>query len=172
MPNNLIRNHYSELWPPILKPWTQYLISCRTAFDGDLDKLVLLAAIATMSLADARHTDASYDELKSGEKRIEPQHTNFLSLSEFTNIPRETVRRKTEDLIAKGWVVRSEKGLFVSRSASSELEVISSMAFDLIMHIHGVVSKGLVSAKKKQKRKKQEDQAERANPRNKAPGEV
>ena len=86
--------------------------------------------------------------MKSGEKRIEPQHTNFLSLSEFTNIPRETVRRKIEDLIAKGWVVRSKKGLMVSCSASSELEDLSSMAFDLLMHIHGVISKGLVSARK------------------------
>jgi hypothetical protein len=154
MPKNLIRNHYSELWPPILEPWTRYLITCRTAFDGDLDKLVLLAAIATMSLAAARHADVSYDELKSGERRIEPQHTNFLSLSEFTHIPRETVRRKTEDLIAKGWVVRSEKGLFVSQSAAGELEDLSVMAFDLLTHIHGVISKGLTSARKKPKRKK------------------
>ncbi|MFN4142639.1 hypothetical protein [Aestuariivirga sp.] len=152
MSENLIRNHYSELWPPILEPWTRYLIACRTAFDGDLDKLVLLAAIATMSLAQARNAEASYDELKSGEKRIEPQLTNFLSLAEFTQIPRETVRRKTEDLIAKGLVIRSDKGLFVSQGAASELEDLSVMAFDLLMHIHGVIANGMVSAQTKQRR--------------------
>ena len=153
MPRNLIRDHYSELWPPILEPWTRYLIACRSEFDGDLDKLVLLAAIATMSLAEARSTAASYDELKSGKKRIEPRHTNFFSLAEFTRIPRETVRRKIEELISKGWVVRSEKGLSISRSAPSELEYLSVMAFDLLMHIHDVISKGPRSSKKKSRRK-------------------
>jgi hypothetical protein len=69
------------------------------------------------------------------------------------------MRRKTEDLIAKGWVIRSEKGLVVSRSASSELEDISVMAFDLLMHTHGVIANGLVSAGKKKSRKKPKRQA-------------
>lgn len=152
--SKLMRKHYSELWPPILEPWTRYLIACRKAFAGDLDKLVILAAIATMSLADAPAVLASYDELKSGEKRIEPRHTNFFSLAEFTQIPRETVRRKTEELIDKGWVVRTEKGLSVSRSASSELEDVSQMAFDLLVHIHTIISNGLVSAKRDANRRR------------------
>lgn len=154
MTKNLVRNHFSELWPPILEPWTRYLIACRSAFDGDFDKLILLAAIATMSLADAQKIKASYDELKSGTKRIDPRHTNFYSLSQFTKIPRETVRRKTEELIARGWVVRTYKGLSVSRSASSELEDLSAMAFDLLTHIHKTISRGMATANQKSSKRR------------------
>jgi DNA-binding IclR family transcriptional regulator len=35
---------------------------------------------------------------------------NALSISEATGIPRETVRRKIDMLINKGWVYKNEKG--------------------------------------------------------------
>lgn len=154
MPVNPIRRHFSELWPPILAPWTQYLVSCRAAFGGDLDKMIILAAIATMSLAYAGGASASYDDLKSGRKKIIPRPMNTLSLAEWTGIPRETVRRKVEDLVAMGWVVRSENNLAVSQRAATDLERISAMAFELVVHIHGVVAAGPRSRQGKNARKK------------------
>jgi hypothetical protein len=48
----LLREHYVEIWPKILEPWTQYLISARSEFDGDMDKMIILAVIGLMSLQD------------------------------------------------------------------------------------------------------------------------
>jgi len=45
--------------------------------------------------------------------------TNAFSISAATGIPRETVRRKIDKLIEKGWIVKTEKGdLTVSDTVS------------------------------------------------------
>jgi hypothetical protein len=146
MPTDLVREKYTELWPPILVPWTKYLIACRKAFDGDLDKMLILAAIATMTLADAAGVRASYDELKSGRRKVAPRPTNYLSIANFTAIPKETVRRKTDVMIAKGWVTRADGGLVISQKASADFEHVSADAFRLLSHIHKTIeSAGMVS---------------------------
>ncbi len=153
MSTNLIRENYAELWPPILLPWTKYLIDCRKAFDGDLDKMLILAAIATMSLADAAATGASYDDLKSGKRKITPRPTNYLSIANFTGIARETVRRKTDDMIANGWITKEGGGLAISRQASSDFEQLSAEAFDLLIHIHRTIENSFVAGEGRNKRK-------------------
>jgi hypothetical protein len=50
--STLMRERYVEIWPKILDPWTQYLIAARSAFDGDMDKMLVLAVIGAMSLQD------------------------------------------------------------------------------------------------------------------------
>lgn len=139
MPTDVIREKYTELWPPILAPWTSYLIACRKAFDGDLDKMLILAAIATMTLTDAAETRASYDELKSGQRKIVPRSTNYLSIANFTAIPKETVRRKTDDMIANGWVTKGDGGLVIGQKAIIDFEHLSADAFRLLAHIHKTI---------------------------------
>jgi hypothetical protein len=136
MPTNVVSEKYTELWPPILGPWTNYLIACRKAFGGDLDKMLILAAIATMTLADAAETRASYDDLKSGRRKIAPRPTNYLSIANFTAIPKETVRRKTDDMIAKGWVTKGDGGLVIGQKATTDFEHVSADAFRLLARIH------------------------------------
>ena len=41
-------------------------------------------------------------------KNLEP--TNAYSISEATGIPKETVRRKIDKLVEKGWLVKSVRG--------------------------------------------------------------
>jgi DNA-binding IclR family transcriptional regulator len=41
--------------------------------------------------------------------RVEALPINLQSISEFTGIPRETVRRKLEILIQKGWIKRDNR---------------------------------------------------------------
>ena len=46
--------------------------------------------------------------LKDENRRYNP--TNAYSISQATGIPRETVRRRIEKLVKKGWMVKNSRG--------------------------------------------------------------
>jgi hypothetical protein len=134
-----IRENYAAIWPPILHPWTDYLIACRKAFDGDLDAMLILAAIGTMTLkgfesgsADAR--TISYDDMLAADYAGPAARAiNAESIAAFISIPKETVRRKVNGLIKRGWVARGDKGtLRATRQSASDLNQLSGATFELI----------------------------------------
>ena len=142
----LIRERYVEVWPKILDPWTQYLIAARSAFDGDMDKMIVLAVIGLMSLQDhgllARDPRSlSYDDLTAPEARpADARPINIESISLYTGIPRESVRRKVRELIARKWVARDTRGyLVVLPAAAIELEALSTLLFQLIGRIASAI---------------------------------
>jgi hypothetical protein len=137
-----LRQRYVEIWPKILDPWTGYLISARSAFDGDLDKMIVLAVIGLMSLQDSglalRDPPViSYDDVSRPDATAaNPRPINVESISHFTSIPRESVRRKVKELIARKWVARDARGyLTVLPAAAAELEPLSAQMFRLIGQI-------------------------------------
>lgn len=144
--STLMRERYVEIWPKILDPWTQYLIAARSAFDGDMDKMLVLAVIGAMSLQDkgfplrdpAPH---SYDDLLSpNATALEPRPINIESIALFTGIPRESVRRKVLDLMARKWVARTAQGyLVVLPAAAVDLEALSAQLFRLIGQITSAI---------------------------------
>lgn len=91
---------------------TRYLVECRKACDGDLDLFLIIAIIGERTFSAVRApVSMSHDEFVKGTVgNIEPQPINLQSIADFSGIPRETVRRKLELLIARGWVQRGEHG--------------------------------------------------------------
>ena len=52
----------------------------------------------------------SQEEFYTGTVRdVRPLAINLQSISDYSGIPRETVRRKLETLLAKGWIERDER---------------------------------------------------------------
>lgn len=87
---------------------TDHLIRCRRACDGDLDLFLVMAIIGerTFSAGNAPD-DMSHQAFVTGTvENIQPLPINLQSIADFSGIPRETVRRKLDALIAKGWVKR------------------------------------------------------------------
>lgn len=145
--STLIRERYVDIWPKILDPWTQYLIAARSAFDGDMDKMVILAVIGLMSLQDKGSplrgpTILSYDDLmRHDSTALDPRPINIESIALFTGIPRESVRRKVRELIARKWVARYAQGyLVVLPAAAVDLEALSSQLFRLIGQISSAIN--------------------------------
>ncbi len=85
------------------------------AFDGDLLMPIVLGEIAHHNvvrfysgkgdcMAVRDRVGPEYEPLKN----LEP--SNAFSISEATGIPRETVRRKIDKLIQRGWLVKNARG--------------------------------------------------------------
>lgn len=91
---------------------TRYLVECRRACDGDLDLFLIMAIVGerTFNAIHAPESMSHSDFVSGTVGQIEPLPINLQSIADFSGIPRETVRRKLELLIARGWVVRGQHG--------------------------------------------------------------
>jgi hypothetical protein len=87
------------------------LIRVRARFDGDLDQYLLYLIFLLGELA---QMVASAEAEARGEppRPLQRKGMNALSLSDITLIPRETARRKLQQLVADGYLRREGEGLY------------------------------------------------------------
>jgi len=90
---------------------TRHLIACRRACEGDLDLFLVLTIIGERTFTPRNvPDDMSFADFRDGTvKSVTPAAINLQSIADYSGIPRETVRRKIEALIAKGWVERNDR---------------------------------------------------------------
>lgn len=79
------------------------LVRVRSRFDGDLDQYLLFLVFVLAELSQSMATGSSRQR----------RGLNALSLSEITQIPRETARRKLRTLADHGYLERDAEGLYV-----------------------------------------------------------
>ena len=82
-------------------------------FEGDLIMAMVLGEIGHHNVSsfysnECKPGDIHKREVSPSTWRKDLHPTNAYSLSEATGIPRETIRRKIDKLLKKGWVVKSE----------------------------------------------------------------
>jgi DNA-binding MarR family transcriptional regulator len=118
-----LRTHFGQIWPVHNDAFCELLVSLRRHFDGDLDRMLVLAIIGSRHLARGRIDHMSYHQVISGKKPEKaPAPINVQSIADYSGIPRETVRRKVRDLEQSGWVERSDDGLLtVGHRAAQDL---------------------------------------------------
>lgn len=101
-----IRRHATVLAQHVNEPLVHYLVVGR-GLCRDLDTLLVLLVIVQRA---NRHPEfARLDPTDLAEGRIGQIPTlavNLQSIADSTGIPRETVRRKVNDLVRMGWVSR------------------------------------------------------------------
>jgi predicted transcriptional regulator len=120
---DFLKARFGYIWPVHNDAFCELLVTLRRHFDGDLDRMLVLAIVASRHLARGRLDDISYHQLISEEKPEKgPAPINVQSIADYAGIPRETVRRKVRDLEQSGWVKRNDKGLLtVDARAAQEL---------------------------------------------------
>ena len=91
-------DHDADAFRAHVRAFSELLIVLRRELDNDLDKGLIMAVIAE------RHF-AALDKTRAGSTGV-----NTLSVSLYSQIPRETVRRKVKALISRGWVVSDSRG--------------------------------------------------------------
>jgi hypothetical protein len=117
-----LKRDFGHIWPVHVEHFAELLITLRRQFDGDLDRLLIMAVIGVRTLPPQRVEGRSFTEFQSGALDAQPSVINVQSISDTTGIPRETVRRKVAQLEAKGWVERREGGeLVVAPRAREDL---------------------------------------------------
>ena len=84
-------------------------------FEGDLIMPIVLGEIAHHNILKFYSPTGEYQDIEriiardpDWHQRLEP--SNAFSISEATGIPRETVRRKVDKLVKKGWLARNARG--------------------------------------------------------------
>jgi len=97
------------------KFFINYLRSVYREFDGDLVLAIVLGELVHSHISHcfmgSKAVLRTYEEaLKDPALWERPSTWNASSLSAAAGIPRETVRRKIETLICKGWLNRNRKG--------------------------------------------------------------
>jgi hypothetical protein len=114
---------FGRVWPIHNAAFGELLMEFRRHFGGDLDRLLVLAIIGSRTLARGRIDGMSYDEdMSLDHDNSDPAPINLQSLSVYSGIPRETVRRKVRDLERMGWIIRRDKGyLIASERAARDL---------------------------------------------------
>lgn len=92
-----------------------YMRNLYREFGGDMLLNIVLGEIGTRNVGyffdaakDSIESEDVLTDVSEHEKLLRP--CNTLSISEATGVPRETVRRKVDMLIKKGWVYKNEKG--------------------------------------------------------------
>lgn len=89
---------------------TEHLARTYAAFDGDLTAALVLGAVGQYNyqrfydevLSKADNSTAL--RIQDDPSTLLPRPCNVMSVSYYTGIPRETVRRKVRWLIRKGWI--------------------------------------------------------------------
>ncbi len=121
-----IRDKFGTIWPAHVGSLTQLIIACRRSFDGDLDMFLVMCVIGDRSFSARKaDPDMDYDGFRNTSV-TQPEDINIKSISDFSGIPRETVRRKVAQLTEKGWVSRNADGFIVAtRKAKTDLEPLT-----------------------------------------------
>ena len=91
------------------------LVRIRGRFDGDLDQYLLYLVFVLQEIS------------SSGNGAGRTRGLNALSLSEITQIPRETARRKLLALARAGYLRRDEEGLYYLGDAYGVEEVLNEL---------------------------------------------
>lgn len=128
---NRLRENYGQVHALHVAALTRHLIACREVCDGDLDLFLVLTIIGErcFSPMNAPAQMSHADFIERSVTSVRPVAINVQSIADYSGIPRETVRRKIETLIAKGWIRRDErKFITVTDQAKDQLSGLTASA--------------------------------------------
>lgn len=131
-----LKARFGTIWPVHVETLTWFLIECRRHFGGDLDRFLVLCVVGDRSLSRGRtRPDLTYAEFEAGEAGlIMPEPLNARSISDYSGIPRETVRRKVQELMDLGWVERDDSGyLRATTKVRTDLAPLTEASFKYIV---------------------------------------
>lgn len=134
MKRDIIKQNFGQIWPIHVKNLTELLITFRESI-GDLDLVIVLSVVGRSTMSERRAGKfLNYEKLfGEWEGLPEPEAINTRSIADYTGIPRETVRRKINELVERGWVTRDSQGsLKVTARCAKDLEATTDHGIDYL----------------------------------------
>jgi hypothetical protein len=120
-----VRGNLARIWPVHLAGFTRLLGALRRAVGGDLDLVLILAVIADRTPREAwsQRLSPSGRLTRGNPERVWQEPINVQSIADSCGIQKETVRRKVNELVKRGWIARDRLGyLSVTRQAAQGLK--------------------------------------------------
>ncbi len=119
-----ILDHFGRIHAESVAALCHYLIECRRFFAGDLDLFLVLVIVGERTFAQRNAPDISFDQWATASvDSVKHEAINLQSIADYSGIPRETVRRKLDWLIERGWVARdSRRYFYATDKAKHDLE--------------------------------------------------
>ena len=119
----VINKNFSKIAPYWFKLMSNWLIRAYNDF-GDIDKFIILIYFINKDLIFCRKNGLIIDyETFYNDKSIEIPKINISDISKDLIIPKESVRRKIQDLEKEGVIRKSGKKIFVDSSAFIKAKV-------------------------------------------------
>jgi hypothetical protein len=142
----LFRSDFARFQGIWVEEHLRLMKALRAHFGNDLDKVMITAAIGQQQLRDPALPRRAYPPDPEGKLVGDPaRFTNVDRLAAATGIPRESVRRKVNELIAAGWVERvGTRGLAVCPRAAVEMQPATQTVFDVLDRMFAEFAMGLV----------------------------
>jgi Fic family protein len=114
---SLFRTKYAVTQYNVVQFLADHLADLSRVFDPDLQAVVVLALVGQMELqARIRSNFSGGGEMPDSDRVGAPPRINASSIAAVRGIPRETVRRKLDDLGRRGWIARDKKGRHIKTS--------------------------------------------------------
>jgi hypothetical protein len=138
-----ILRDFGSIWPRHVSSLTQFLIDCRKHFDGDIDLFLVLCVIGDRTFSEQHApSDMDFGTWSSASvSHVRSIEINVQSLSDYSGIPRETVRRKLIILVDKGWVARDERGFITATDkAKEDLAPLTTVSLGYLSRMKAVLS--------------------------------
>ena len=133
---------FGRIWPKHVASLTQFLIECRKHFDGDVDLFIVLCVIGDRTFSQ-RHVPEGMDFNTwnaTPVADVRSEEINIQSISDFSGIPRETVRRKLAALVEREWVIRDERGFITATDkAKHDLAPLTSSSLTYLARMKAVL---------------------------------
>lgn len=137
----LVADNYPAISRNLLRPLLHLFSLSREACSGDIDKFLIMLVIAIRTTEHEGFATSTPAQLISGEIPVFPTlGTNVRSVAESTGTPKETVRRKVNELVQAGWISRQANELRFTARAYQDLAQVRLAIEELAVVNFEVVS--------------------------------
>lgn len=142
-----VSENYTAVARDLLNSLLDLMTVSRASCGGDVDKFLILLAIAVRASEHPSFRDLTTDDLAEGRFAVLPSlGINVRSISASLRIPPETARRKVSELIDAGWIVRQRRSLMFTGKGARETEpmriAIARLAVRNFSTVRGVAGEG------------------------------
>lgn len=110
-PEALLTAHYPRVAARMLAPLIEMMAGARREH-GDLDRLLILLTLAQRAYTEPEVAEALLTDDAGPDLR--PRATNTLSVATAIFLPKETVRRKINELVDMGLASRQSRGIAIT----------------------------------------------------------
>ena len=136
----VLQENYPRVASDLLRPLLNLFTSAREVCDGDVDKFLILLAIAMRTTEHPEFKALAHEAIIAGDPVVLPSlGTNIRSVAASVAIPKETARRKLADLVEAGWLARQGWDFRMTAKCYAALEPVRLRLQSMALSYHDLL---------------------------------